>query len=268
MSKRKRDSTQGLEDVIIALPDDVGERNRWRRLAGGAHYGFFILNGDSNTRLALHAAQADDVNTMPLTAGTLVVALADEPYDGLWVRQNTGAAAGRIWLFRNRMAMIQGIHALTQIQDEAGVLIGDTNPFAVHLRLNDGTLISDTVPLPVDIREIGGTAQSAADFFGIWLGGTGFPPATVVVGVVSGEAVAPRGGPPARGGLYLRNTSTLGQRISLGLNDEVAVLDSGITLRPNEWVSWDNTTRNWSRVARVNAIASAAAGSLGIQETT
>jgi hypothetical protein len=266
MGKRKRDSTQGLEEILLTIPDDVNYRNRWRRLAGGAHYGFFVLTGDANTRIALHHAQPDNVNTMPLNAGMLVVALAEEPYDGLWIRQDTGANPGRIWLFRNRMAMLSGIRALTQIQDEAGALIGDANPFAVHLREDGGALIDATNPLPVDIREIGGTAQFAGDYFLHWGARAGVAPATVAVGVASALAVAGRGGPPPRQGLYLRNTSAGPRRISLGLNGAPAVLDSGVTLLPNEWVAWDATTSNWSGVAPVYAICSLAGGSLAIQE--
>lgn len=84
-------------------------------------------------------------------------------------------------------------------------------------------------------------------------------PATVVVGTSSAQAVAANA---SRKGLHLRNTSSLGQRISLSLNG-AAVLDSGYTLYPQdvfEMAEYDFD------LGLINAISSAIAGSLAIQE--
>lgn len=87
-------------------------------------------------------------------------------------------------------------------------------------------------------------------------------PATVAVGVASALAVAAAA---TRKGLSLRNTSTSGQRISLGLNNAAAVLDSGITLYPQDVFQMDEYCFD---LGQVNAISSAASGALAIQELT
>lgn len=82
-------------------------------------------------------------------------------------------------------------------------------------------------------------------------------PAAASVGVASAQAVAANG---SRKGLVLTNTSAA--RISLGFG-AAAVLDSGITLYPGG--SFNMEKYDFDQGA-VNAIASAAASNLGIQE--
>lgn len=84
----------------------------------------------------------------------------------------------------------------------------------------------------------------------------------VAVGVASGTAVAAQVG---RRSLYVKNVSTLGQRITLNFG-AAAVLDTGITLEVGDWRSWDALTGISEQA--VNAIASAAAAALEVQTGT
>lgn len=84
-------------------------------------------------------------------------------------------------------------------------------------------------------------------------------PTTAAVGVASGSAVAANA---SRKGLHLRNTSTSGQRLSLSMNG-AAVLDSGITLYPQDIFEMNEYDFD---LGVINAIASAAAASLAVQE--
>lgn len=82
-------------------------------------------------------------------------------------------------------------------------------------------------------------------------------PTAVSVGVASGTLVAANAN---RKGLVLVNTSTA--RVSLGFG-VAAVLDSGITLYPSDSFSMDEYSFD---TGAINAIASAAASNVGIQE--
>lgn len=84
-------------------------------------------------------------------------------------------------------------------------------------------------------------------------------PTVASVGASSAQAVAAQ---PTRKGLALRNLSTTGQRISLGFG-QAAVLDSGVTLYPQDLFRMDEYDFD---LGAVNAIASAASASLAIQE--
>jgi len=84
-------------------------------------------------------------------------------------------------------------------------------------------------------------------------------PTTATVGVASASAVAANA---VRKGLHLRNTSTGGQRVSLSMNG-AAVLDNGITLYPQDVFEMDEYDFD---LGAVNAIASAAAARLSVQE--
>lgn len=90
---------------------------------------------------------------------------------------------------------------------------------------------------------------------------TGSAPSAASVGVVSAAVVAANA---ARKGLVLTNTS-LGT-ISLGLDGNAAVLNSGITLnaRGGTWVMDEYTYT----VGAITAIAAIAASNLAIQELT
>lgn len=86
-------------------------------------------------------------------------------------------------------------------------------------------------------------------------------PAVAAVGTSSAQAVAANAN---RKGLHLRNLSTTGQRISLGFG-AAAVLDSGVTLYPQDAFEMGEYDFD---LGAVNAISSAASGSLGVQEYT
>jgi hypothetical protein len=81
-------------------------------------------------------------------------------------------------------------------------------------------------------------------------------PTSVSVGVASAEALAAS----ARKGAILRNLSQA--RISLGFGS-AAVLDSGVTLYPRDAFRMDEYDFD---TGAINAIASAAASTLAIQE--
>lgn len=82
-------------------------------------------------------------------------------------------------------------------------------------------------------------------------------PTTTSVGVASAQAVAAAA---TRKGLVLRNLSS--NRISLGFGN-TAVLDSGVTLYPRDTFAMDDYDFD---LGAVNAIASAAASPLSVQE--
>ena len=82
-------------------------------------------------------------------------------------------------------------------------------------------------------------------------------PAAVSVGVASTALVASNAN---RRGLVLVNTSTA--RVSLGFG-VAAVLDAGITLYPGDSFSMDEYSFD---TGAINAIASAAASNVGVQE--
>lgn len=84
-------------------------------------------------------------------------------------------------------------------------------------------------------------------------------PTVAAIAITTGQAVAAAA---TRKGLILRNLSTSGQRISLGFGSS-AVLDSGITLYPQDVFCMEEYDFD---TGAVNAISSAASGSLAIQE--
>jgi hypothetical protein len=88
---------------------------------------------------------------------------------------------------------------------------------------------------------------------------TGSAPANASVGVASAQAVASNA---SRKGLAMVNTSSA--RISFGVGN-TAVLDKGITLLPGGVWEMDEYTYS---TAAINAIASAAASNLAVQEFT
>lgn len=113
---------------------------------------------------------------------------------------------------------------------------------AVTGPLTDAQLRATSVPVSMGVTDLTPSAPTAAS-----------------VGVASAQAVAAAA---TRKGLVLVNTSNA--RISLGFGS-AAVLDSGITLYPGGVFEMDSNTFD---VGAVNAIASAAASNLGIQEYT
>jgi hypothetical protein len=84
-------------------------------------------------------------------------------------------------------------------------------------------------------------------------------PSQVVVGVASGVVLAAN---PVRRGAAFINVSA--ERISFGIG-VAAELDKGITLYPQG--VWEMDERTFSR-AQINAIASAGASTLSVQEFT
>lgn len=89
---------------------------------------------------------------------------------------------------------------------------------------------------------------------------TGSAPTAGSVGVASGALVAANA---SRKGLVLTNTSA--NTVSFGLDGNAAVLNSGITLRPQQ--SWTMTEYTFTTGA-IAAIASGAASNVAIQELT
>ena len=112
----------------------------------------------------------------------------------------------------------------------------------VNTGLTDAQLRATAVPVSMGVTDLTPSSPTAA-----------------TVGVASAQAVAAAA---TRKGLVLTNTSNA--RISLGFGS-AAVLDSGITLYPGGVFEMDSNTFD---VGAVNAIASAAASNLAIQEYT
>lgn len=124
--------------------------------------------------------------------------------------------------------------------------VGVSGSVAVTGPLTDSQLRASAVPVS------GTVATSKTDL-------TPSAPAVASVGTGSAQAVAANAN---RKGLILRNVSSSGQRISLGFG-ATAVLDSGVTLYVGDSFCMGEYDFD---VGAVNAIASAASGSLGVQE--
>lgn len=144
------------------------------------------------------------------------------------------------------------ISGTVTIQDGGNVITVDgtvsiSGSVAVTGPLTDAQLRATPVP-------VSGTVSTKTDL-------TPGAPAAATVGTSSAAAVAANAN---RKGLHARNTSTAGQRISLGLG-QTAVLDSGITLYPGDVFDMDEYTFD---LGAVNAIASAASARLSYQEQT
>lgn len=101
------------------------------------------------------------------------------------------------------------------------------------------------------VEVVGGSQSSTA----------GSAPATASIGTGGTDQAV--GANASRRGLLLVNTSTAGQRISLHFAAGTAVLDSGATLQPGDFYAMDSFSFT---TARINAVASAAGGALGVQE--
>lgn len=91
---------------------------------------------------------------------------------------------------------------------------------------------------------------------------TASAPTTATIGVASATVITSNA---SRKGLVLTNTSTGGQRISLHMANGTAVLDSGVTLWPGDAMVM---APNLFTTAQINGIASAASGTVGVQELT
>lgn len=117
------------------------------------------------------------------------------------------------------------------------------------------------VTTPFDLTRIGGTAQTGVDYFGRWVSLTPGSPNTAAPGVASAEAI---GALSTRKKIYIKNTSTAGQRVSLGLG-VAATLDSGITLDVGEAVTFSDIEDPGVAAGQINAIASAASARLSYQ---
>ncbi len=115
----------------------------------------------------------------------------------------------------------------------------------------------------IDITSINGTTQTGVNYFGLWTSRTMAAPA--VNADVDAATEVLTAADTTRRFLYIRNTSTGGQVISIGFGNN-AVAGSGITLSPNEWVAFDSTTGCPTQA--VNVIASAANGSVAYQVGT
>lgn len=112
---------------------------------------------------------------------------------------------------------------------------------------------SPNTPTPAGANHIGGVTVDSVTPDPL----TAAAPTQVAVGVADAVALAANA---ARRGLVLTNRSA--NNISLGLG-AAAVLDSGITLLPND--SWQMDRDTFTRTA-IHAIATAAGSVLGIQE--
>lgn len=122
------------------------------------------------------------------------------------------------------------------------VVIATDQPQLTNALKVDGSAVTQ----PISI--VGSTTASA--------------PATATVNATSGTVIASNAN---RKGLTLTNTSTGGQIISLHMANGSAVLLSGITLYPGDSFVMNRETFT---TAQINGIASAASGTLGIQEFT
>lgn len=113
----------------------------------------------------------------------------------------------------------------------------------------------------VNLIQIGGTAQTALNLTSLFVALTMASPDTQTVGAASASILAASS---TRRFVYVRNTHAT-QRASLAFG-AAAVLDSGITLNPNEWVNFSAPTGHVTQ--EVFAIGSGAGTTLAIQTGT
>ena len=141
-------------------------------------------------------------------------------------------------------------------------LVAVVNPLPVALPQTptdaDGVPFSNAAAPSADVATGSRQAQIIDAVIGPVLNPLG--PAAVAVGITSVAVVALNVG---RRGLVLTNTSTAGQTISLHLSGGVAVVLSGIVLWPGDEFEMDRYTFS---TGSINAIASAAAASMAVQE--
>lgn len=157
-------------------------------------------------------------------------------------------------------ALPAGANAIGKLAANSGVDIGDVDVTSLPALVAGAALIGkvgidQTTPgttNKVSIGTDGIVSITKTDL-------TPSAPTVASVGVTTASAVAAAA---TRKGLILRNLSTAGQRISLGFGS-AAVLDSGVTLYPQDAFCMGEYDFD---VAAVNAISSAASGSLAIQE--
>jgi len=194
------------------------------------------------TNVAQLAGTATDTNSGNKSAGTLRVVIAtDQPQltaalkvDGSAVTQPTN------------VAQLAGTATDTNSGNKSAgtlrVVLATDQPQLTNALKVDGS--ATTQPISI----VGSTTASS--------------PTTATVNGSSGTVIASNAN---RKGLALTNTSTGGQRISLHMAAGSAVLDSGITLWPGDSFVM---TRETFTTAQINGIASAASGTIGIQEFT
>lgn len=123
----------------------------------------------------------------------------------------------------------------------------------------------------VDLYKVGGTLQTGVDLAGAFAARTlqgGASNATIAATEAEVTGLA---ADPTRKFLYIQNTSTGGQYISISFGTEAAVLWDGITLKagssPDYCGEWISFSAQDDRVTEaVRAIASAAGGRLSIQK--
>lgn len=100
---------KGIYDLRLEIPpaDQLG---KYRQVFSGPHWGWSVVDADPNTRIATHPAQDDDIGSLPCEKGVGAIALSERKlFDGLWVRQNTGASTARLWVFEEPRLVLQGI---------------------------------------------------------------------------------------------------------------------------------------------------------------
>lgn len=112
-----------------------------------------------------------------------------------------------------------------------------------------------------NLVSINGVAQTGLNLTGLYQPITMDAPGAGSAGVASNVLLAAAS---TRRFLYIRNTHA-SQRVSLSFG-AAAVLDSGVTLNPNEWASWSAPTGHVTQ--EVRAIASGAATTVAIQTGT
>lgn len=227
--------------MVTALPAEHGVKDTYQRFTkaeGAWHYVdvsvpsiLKSLAGSPGTLYFTHVPPDTETITLgKYRQGQVGRAIFEKP--GRWYFQSAGAATETYILIPVTEAALMSLIAVMEGMTEA-----------------------------VNVGQIGGTSQSGVDVAARFNNITMAAPTAGSVGVASAELVAASA---TRRFLYLRNTDST-DRVSLGFG-AAAVLDSGMTLDPGEWVSFGPL--NDITVQAVNAIAAAAATPVGIQTGT
>lgn len=254
---------KGVYDLRLKIPpaDQLGT---YRQVFSGPHYGWQVTDPDPNTRIATHPAKPDDLGSFACDLGISALVLdRAKQFDGLWVRQNTGASTARIWIYTEARFIFEAFKAFL-VDPLTGLPWSTTNRLPTAPG-NASGIFSTANPLATNLRQINGIIQNGGQI-DVWLplrNANAQVPKSVIVGTTEAEAIAGA----TNFFIYFRNASTGNKRISLSWSG-AAVIDKGITLSPGEHISFDKASEVFVPFTRATrAVASAAGAVLAIQES-
>lgn len=230
-------------------------------LGGGTQYNEDDAHTSGDKVTMAGAVRKDTAASLAGTDGDITIPIVD--------------ASGRLWVNASGAAVpVTDNSSTLSIDDGAGSITVDGTVAATQSgtwTVQPGNT-ANTTPWLATISQGGNAAavsgsnalkvdgSAVVQPVSLYTSSTASAPATVTVNGSSGLVITSNAN---RKGLILVNTSTSGQRISLHMANGTAVLDSGVTLWPGDTFEMGP---NSFTTAVINGIASAASGTLGVQE--